>query len=106
MRPTRGTKKYVGLNNDNNGGLTPIGRMIRDAWVFGLLPEDETCEGWELTRIDAMMHQVNEEWDKYGCLASQLPDELRERHQRIYSEAVEQAKQKGWNGENELQDDN
>ncbi len=67
--------------------MTTIGKMIRDAWVFGLIPETETCAGWNLARIDALLHQVNDEWDKYGCLVSHLPDELRERHQRIHGEA-------------------
>ena len=40
--------KYVGINNDIQGGMTSIGKIIRDAWVFGLIPEDETCEGWNL----------------------------------------------------------
>ena len=105
MRPTRHTKKYVGLDNDVNNGLTAIGKIIRDAWVFDIIPEGETCEGWELNRIDAIQQQVNAEWDKYGCLASNLPAELKERHQRIYNEAIEKAKQSGWEGEDELRGD-
>ena len=34
-RPTA----YVGIHADIHGGMTDIGRMIRDAWVLGLLPE-------------------------------------------------------------------
>jgi len=71
--------KYVGIDNDINGGMTNIGKIIRDAWVFELLPESETCEGWNLAGIDALLQKVNAEWDKYGCMVSQLPDELRHR---------------------------
>ncbi len=91
--------KYVGINNDINGGMTTIGKLIRDAWVFGLLPESETCEGWNLARLDALLQQVNDEWDKYGCLVSGLPDDLRERHDRIHGEAMDRARAAGWSGE-------
>ena len=30
--------KYVGIDNDVNGGMTTIGKLIRDAWVF-VVPE-------------------------------------------------------------------
>ena len=65
--------KYVGIQNEINGGMTTIGKLIRDARVFGLIEESETCEGWNLAGIDALLHKVNHEWDKYGCLVSQLP---------------------------------
>lgn len=98
-------EKYVGIDNDLNGGMTAIGKIIRDAWVFDLLPESETCEGWELSRIEALHHQVNAEWDKYGCLVSHLPAQLRERHERIYNDAISKAKSVGWEGEDETRDD-
>ena len=66
-------KTYVGVDNDVNGGMTTIGKIIRDAWVFGIIPETETCVGWNLAGIDALLQKVNNEWDKYGCLASHLP---------------------------------
>ena len=85
--------------------MTAIGKLIRDAWVFGIIPETETCAGWNLARIDALLHKVNDEWDKYGCLVSHLPDELRVRHQRIYGEAMERARAAGWSGEIETNDE-
>ena len=97
--------RYVGIYNDINGGMTTIGRIIRDAWVFGLLDESETCEGWNLGGIDALLQKVNAEWDKYGCLVSRLPPELRERHQKIYDEAIARAKAAGWTGEVETDDE-
>ncbi|HHO58617.1 MAG TPA: hypothetical protein ENJ64_00140 [Thiotrichales bacterium] len=97
--------KYVGIDNDVNGGMTTIGKIIRDAWVFGLIPETETCENWNLAGIDALLDKVNAEWDKYGCLASNLPDELFQRHQRIHGDAVERARTAGWSGEAETGDE-
>lgn len=99
MRTTGKSKKYTGINNDPHHGMTVIGRIIRDAWVFGLLPEDQTCEDWEMSRIEALHQQVNNEWDKYGCMVSHLPEDLRERHSQIHGAALEKAKAAGWSGE-------
>jgi hypothetical protein len=97
--------KYVGINNDIHGGMTTIGKIIRDAWVFELIPESESCEGWSLAGIDALLQKVNGKWDKYGCLVSRLPRDLRQRHERIYGEALERAKAAGWQGEMETDDE-
>lgn len=97
--------KYVGIQNDVNGGMTTIGKIIRDAWVFGIIEESETCEGWNLAGIDALLDKVNKEWDKYGCLVSRLPKDLFDKHQTIHSKAVEKAKAAGWCGELETDDE-
>lgn len=97
--------RYVGIDKDINGGMTTIGKIIRDAWVFGLLDEAETCEGWNLAGIDSLLDKVTAEWDKYGCLVSHLPPELFERHQRIHGEAVAKARAAGWSGETETDDE-
>ncbi len=94
--------RYVGIDNDINGGMTSIGKIIRDAKVFGLISDQETCEGWNLAGIDALLQKVNNEWDKYGCLVSHLPPDLAERHKRIHQEAFEKAKAAGWSGEDEV----
>ena len=96
---------YVGVNNDVNGGMTNIGKIVRDAWVFELLPETETCEGWNQGQVDVLLDKVNAEWDKYGCMVSLLPEALRERHKRIHDAAVASAKAAGWSGELETIDD-
>lgn len=96
---------YIGIDKDLHGGMTNIGKIIRDAWVFELLPETETCEGWNLAGIDALLHKVNAEWDKYSCMVSHLPKDLFERHQRIHNEAIAKAKAAGWSGEDETSDD-
>lgn len=97
--------KYVGIDNDINGGMTTIGKLIRDAWVFELIPETETCEGWNFAGVDALLDKVNAEWDKYGCLVSHLPDELRQRHNTIHTAAIAKAKAAGWSGEIETDDE-
>ncbi len=33
-----GKKTYVGIEQDENGGMTHYGLIVRDAWVFGLIP--------------------------------------------------------------------
>jgi hypothetical protein len=85
--------------------MTTIGKIIRDAWVFELIPETETCEGWNQGQVDVLLDRVNAEWDKYGCMVSQLPADLRERHQRIHDIAIANAKAAGWSGEHETIDD-
>lgn len=97
--------RYVGIDKDINGGMTTIGKIIRDAWVFGVIPETETCEGWNLAGIDTLLEKVNAEWDKYGCLVSQLPEDLRERHRCIHDAAIAKAKAEGWTGEVETGDE-
>ena len=96
---------YVGIDQDINGGMTTIGKIIRDAWVFGLIPDSETCKGWNLAGIDALLQKVNAEWDKYGCLVSRLPEELFIRHQHIHGEWLEKARAAGWSGEIETDDE-
>ncbi len=87
---------YPGLEADEREGLTELGRVIRDAWVFGLLPEGETCAGWPLDRLLGLAEQVAREWERHGLVPSALPPELRERHARIHGEAFARAKAAGW----------
>ena len=98
-------KTYVGIDKDVNGGMTTIGKLIRDAWVFGIIEETETCENWNLGGIDSLLDKVNAEWDKYGCLVRNLPEDLFARHQRIHGEALEKARAAGWTGEHETDDE-
>jgi len=98
-------KTYVGIQNDLNAGMTVIGKIVRDAWVFGLLDETETCEGWNGAQIDVLLDKVNKTWDIYGCSVSQLPPELFERHQKIHNKAFHEAKAAGWSGHFETADE-
>ncbi|MDH4134834.1 MAG: hypothetical protein OEV31_08580 [Gammaproteobacteria bacterium] len=90
--PTR----YPGLHNDHFGGMSDLGRIIRDAWVFGILPETETCDDWDRARFDVLNAKVQAAWDQHGNLVSHLPPELRARYERIYVEAVARARALGW----------
>jgi len=89
-------KIYAGIDNDEYGGMTPTGNIIRDAWVFGILPEEQTCEGWSISRIQTIYDQVYAAWAPYGHLVSNLPGELAERHAQIYDAAIKRAREKGW----------
>jgi hypothetical protein len=90
--------KYVGLNQDRHG-ITQLGRVVMDGWLFGFIPESEDCAGWSLGQMQVLMDKVDREWDKYGNLPSRLPDEMRARHAELYARATERAREKGWNPE-------
>ena len=98
-------RKYMGVDKDPKGAMNPTGNIIRDAWVFGLIPETETGEGWSPGAIQALYEKVSLAWQPFAHLPSQLPPDLLERHQRIYSEAVKRAKTLGWDPDNELEDE-
>jgi hypothetical protein len=89
---------YVGFYNDKHG-MTQLGRIVLDGWLFGFIPESEDCTGWEIGRMQVLMERVEKEWDKYANLPSMLPPELRARHTEIYAKALALAKGKGWNPE-------
>ena len=91
-------KNYVGIHQDDVG-LSPTANIIRDAWVFGILPETETCEGWNVGKIQGIYDKVAVAWGPYGSLVGNLPPELRERHARIYAAAIQRARELGWNPE-------
>lgn len=102
-------KKYVGIFNDEYGGMTDTGKIIRDAWVFGLIDESQTCEGWLVQGIQDLWEKVDAEWAKYGFRVGNLPPEIRERFDRIQAESVARARAAGWNPdhiiEQEVQDE-
>ena len=89
---------YAGFHQDKHG-MTQLGRIVLDGWLFGLIPESEDCAGWDLGRMQMLMEKVQVEWDKYANLPSRLPTELRERHAEIYARALVQARDKGWDPE-------
>ena len=92
-------KIYPGIDQDPKGAMNPTGNVIRDAWVFGIIPESETCAGWTVQGVDALYDKVTKAWEPYGHLASNLPEDLRERHRRIYDAAVANARESGWDPE-------
>jgi hypothetical protein len=98
-------RSYEGIDQDPTGAMNPTGNIIRDAWVFGLIPETETCAGWSLGSIQDLYEKVSRAWEPYAHIPSRLPPELLERHQRIYAAAVERARELGWNPDGALGDD-
>jgi hypothetical protein len=99
MNRSKADQRYVGIDKEINGGMTDTGKIIRDAWVFGLIEESETCEGWLPQGIEDLWRKVQAEWEKYGYQVGKLPDELRERFMRIQDEAVKRARAEGWDPE-------
>ena len=98
-------KTYSGIDNDPQGAMNPTGNIIRDAWLFGLIPETETCEGWTVQRVTALYDQVTVEWGKYGHMVSNLPAELAAKHRKVYDAAVARAREKGWDPDEAFNDD-
>ncbi len=94
--PKSRNETYVGLDADLFGGMTPTGTVVRDAQVFGIIPETETCVGWTYIRIEDLYDRVSKAWAPFGHLVSRLPDDLRQRHERIFGEAIARAKENGW----------
>lgn len=93
---TGGPNSYVGIQEDDYGGMSPAGTIIRDAWVFGLLPEQETCAGWSPAQMQQLYDRVHTAWGPYGHLVSKLPPDLAERHQRLHDAAISRARALGW----------
>ena len=89
-------KFYCGLDKDQLGGMNPLGNTIKDAWLFGIPPETETCENWTHGQLQVVNERVKIEWDRYGCLVSNLPDDLKQRHAEINGKAVKKARELGW----------
>lgn len=105
MEELKKDNKYVGIHKDVFCGMTDIGKIIRDAWALGILPETETCEGWLVQGIEDIWNKVNLEWQKYGFLVGNLPPDIREKFIRIHNEAIDRAKAAGWSGGFELYGD-
>lgn len=90
---------YVGLNEDLYGGMTPTGTVVKDAWLFDIIPPEEDCKGWSKQRMQELYDKVYTAWEPYGHMVSLLPPELRKRHAEIHDAAIERARKLGWNAE-------
>jgi hypothetical protein len=90
---------YVGIYNDEQGGMTHIAKVIRDAWVFDLIPETETCEGWLPAQIQVLYEKVYAAWEPYAHLPSRLPPDLQAKFMRINEEAIARGRSNGWDPE-------
>ena len=98
---------YVGLQADlaNGDGITPIARIILDARVFKLIPGTETCKGWTASEIQSLYEKVNQAWEPYGSLPSNLPDDLRRHHANTYSQAIKECQDSGWDPMRDLENE-
>lgn len=92
-------KKYVGIYNDEAGGLTDFGRVVMDAWVFEIIPSSETCAGWDETQMQSLAEQVAAAWARYDNAPANLPEDLRMRHALIYEHAMMRGRDAGWDPE-------
>ncbi len=104
QKPGKSGQKYVGYQEDIINGMTSTVKIILDARVFGLIEEDQNCEGWLAEGVLALQDKVASAWDKSGFIPSRLPDELRERHARIYKQAIEEARANGWDPDREIEE--
>ena len=104
QKPGKQGQKYVGYEQDIANGMTTTVKIILDARVFGFIKEDENCDGWLAAGIIALQEKVADAWDKNGFLPSRLPDELRERHTRLYEKAVSDARANGWDPDKEIEE--
>ena len=93
------TNLYAGLFDDQYGGMTHLGQIVKDGWVFGLIPETETCKDWTPAQLQLLYDKVSAQWEKYAHLPSRLPPELAERHTRIHNDAIARARALGWDAE-------
>jgi len=89
---------YEGFNQDAHG-MTMLGRIVLDAWLFNVIPRTEDCVGWDLQRMQQLMDKVNRRWDEYGNLPSRLPEELLQKHTELYSWATSRGRERGWDPE-------
>ena len=76
--------------------MTYLGGLVKDAWIFGLLPETQTCQGWTHGAMEALGVKVQAEWEKHGFKVNDLPEAIRLAHERIHAEAIIRARAQGW----------
>ncbi len=104
QKPGKQGQKYIGFEEDIKNGMTTTVKIVLDARVFGLIEEDQNCEGWFAAGILALQEKVTDAWDKNGFIPSRLPEELRLRHEKIYKEAIATARINGWNPDREIEE--
>lgn len=87
---------YCGIYKDEAGGLTPLGRIVMDAWVFEIIPASEPCEGWDAARMQELSNRVTAAWASFDNDPRNLPDDLRMRHAMIYEQALARGGRAEW----------
>ena len=104
-KPGKQGQKYVGFEKDIENGMTTTVKIILDARVFGLIDENENCEGWLAAGILALQDKVADAWDKNGFIPSRLPDDLtRAPYAHLIKKAVQDARSNGWDPDHEIEE--
>lgn len=98
-------RTYIGIDQDEYGGMTPTGAIVKDAWIFGLIPETENCAGWDIGRMQMLYDKVSDLWGQYNYRVGELPPDIRDRHARIHNAAIEHARTLGWQPDQLVQED-
>lgn len=96
---------YEGLYKDKFGGMTQLGQIVKDAWAFELLDENETCEGWPLYKLEKLWDELHEAKNAAGPSVSFWPEEVRQRHHKIHEQAMIRAREQGWDPDGDLKDE-
>ena len=81
--------------------MTNTGKLMRDAWVFGLLPEGQGLAGQNTVSLQMLADDVGTCWKQHGNCVNCLSRELRNHYTRIHAEAIRRAKASGWKQETE-----
>ncbi len=68
---------HCGIYDDKDGGLTALGKLIREAWVIEALAEDQTCSGWTIGAFESLLDKVKIEKTKYGYCRNSSIQKLR-----------------------------
>lgn len=79
--------------------MSDSGKLMRDAWVFGLLPEGQGVAEQNAMLLQMLAHDVRASWQQHGNCVNCLPRELRNRYTGIHAEAIRRAKMNGWEPE-------
>lgn len=98
-------KTYPGYDQDPGNWMSQEAKLIRDAWAFGLLPEDETCEGWRPQQFEKLWDEVDAIWEKVNFRVANLPPHIQEKYVALQMDALARAKAAGWDPNAILEDD-
>ncbi len=101
----RKDETYIGIDQDQFGGMTDIGRILRDAQAFGLIAETETGAGWTAQAIERLWEKVQQRWGEYGFSVQNFPDDIRARYLAIQEAAISRARSQGWDPDFDLEND-
>ncbi|HIQ39922.1 MAG TPA: hypothetical protein EYH46_01980 [Sulfurivirga caldicuralii] len=98
-------KIYPGYDQDPSHWMSQEAKLIREAWAFGLLPEEEKCEGWQLHQFDQLWEKVDAIWEKADFRVDNLPPDIQEKYMALQTEALKRAKAAGWDPKAVFDDD-